>query len=156
MAPVFWLTGLSSAGKTTLATKLVERLRERGARAELLDADVLRKQFWSELGFSKADRMENMRRIGLLASMLSRHGITVFVASISPYSSAREELRRTIPDFVEVFVNAPLAVCEKRDVKGLYAKARTGQIPDFTGIDDPYEPPLKPEVECRTDLESIE
>ena len=154
-SPVVWLTGLSSAGKTTLATQLVERLRERGAKAELLDGDVLRKQFWRELRFTKSDRIENMRRIGLLASLLSRHGVTVFVAAISPYRSVRDELRRSIPNFVEVFVNAPLQVCELRDVKGLYVEARKGQIAHFTGVDDPYEPPLNPDVECRTDSETV-
>ena len=99
-SPVVWLTGLSSAGKTTLATQLLEHLRARGTPAELLDGDILRKQFWPELGFSQADRMENVRRMGLLASMLSRHGVTVLVAAISPYRSAREELRRIIPHFV--------------------------------------------------------
>jgi adenylylsulfate kinase len=108
------------------------------------------------LGFSKADRDENIRRIGFVSHLLTRHGVIVLVSAISPYRDIREEVRQKIGNFVEIFVNAPLAVCEGRDVKGLYQKARKGEIKGFTGIDDPYEEPLNPEVECRTDLESLE
>lgn len=108
------------------------------------------------LGFSKEDRDENIRRIGFVAQLLTRHGVIVIVSAISPYREIRDEVRHKIGRFVEVYVNAPLAVCEQRDVKGLYKRARAGEIRNFTGIDDPYELPLNPEVECRTDLETIE
>lgn len=108
------------------------------------------------LGFSKEDRDENIRRIGFVAQLLTRHGVIVIVSAISRYREIRDEVRHKIGRFVEVYVNAPLAVCEQRDVKGLYKRARAGEIRNFTGIDDPYELPLNPEVECRTDLETIE
>jgi adenylylsulfate kinase len=108
------------------------------------------------LGFSKEDRDENIRRIGFVSNLLTRHGVIVLVSAISPYREIREEVRGKIGSFVEVFVNAPLNVCEARDVKGLYKRARAGEIKSFTGIDDPYEPPFNPEVECRTDLETLE
>jgi adenylylsulfate kinase len=117
---------------------------------------VVRTNLTKGLGFSKADRDENIRRIGFVSHLLTRHGVIVLVSAISPYRDIREEVRQKIGDFVEIFVNAPLAVCEGRDVKGLYQKARQGEIKGFTGIDDPYEEPLNPEVECRTDLESLE
>jgi adenylylsulfate kinase len=121
---------------------------------ELLDGDIVRKNLCKDLGFSKQDRDENIRRIGFVADLLTRNGVIVLVSVISPYRRVREEVRRMIGDFVEVYVNAPLGVCEQRDVKGLYARARAGQLPGFTGIDDPYEEPENPEVECRTDLET--
>ena len=108
------------------------------------------------LGFSKEDRDTNIRRIGFVSHLLTRHDVIVLVSAISPYRAIREEVKQTIGDFLEVFVNAPLTVCEGRDVKGLYAKARSGEIKGFTGIDDPYEPPTNPEVECRTDLEELD
>ena len=107
------------------------------------------------MGFSKEDRDENIRRIGFVANLLTKHGVIVLVSAISPYQQIRQEVREKIGDFVEVFVNAPLSTCESRDVKGLYKQARAGQIKGFTGIDDPYEAPLNPEVECRTDLETL-
>lgn len=125
-----------------------------GRKVELLDGDTIRHKLCKGLGFSKEDRDENIRRIGFVADLLTRNGVVVIVCAISPYRSIREEVRRMIGDFVEVHMNAPLAVCEQRDVKGLYRKARSGAIPAFTGIDDPYEPPENPEVECRADLES--
>jgi bifunctional enzyme CysN/CysC len=149
-----WLTGLSSAGKSTLGQALYDRLWAMGIRVELLDGDTVRRNLCKGLGFSKEDRDENIRRIGFVAELLTRNGVVVLVSAISPYRSIREEVRRTIADFVEVYVNAPLSVCEQRDVKGLYRKARSGQLPGFTGIDDPYEAPENPEVECRTDLET--
>jgi adenylyl-sulfate kinase len=151
-----WLTGLSCAGKTTLAQQVSESLLGMHYKVEMLDGDVVRKRLSKGLGFSKEDRDENIRRIGFVAELLSRNGIVAVVAAISPYRAVREEVRQRIPDFIEVYVNAPLEVCERRDVKGLYRKARAGELKGFTGIDDPYEPPLEPEVECRTDLESIE
>ena len=151
-----WFTGLSGAGKTTITQALEKKLRESSYGIEVLDGDVVRTNLTKGLGFSKADRDENIRRIGFVSHLLTRHGVIVLVSAISPYRDIREEVRQKIGDFVEIFVNAPLAVCEGRDVKGLYEKARKGEIKGFTGIDDPYEEPLNPEVECRTDLESLE
>ena len=150
-----WFTGLSSAGKSTLSSAVYERLLAHGHRVELLDGDIVRRHLSRGLGYSKEDRDENVRRIGFVAEMLTRHGVIVLVSAISPYREIRDELRGRIPNFLEVYVNAPLGVCESRDVKGLYRKARSGELRGFTGIDDPYEPPLSPEVECRTDLETI-
>jgi len=151
-----WFTGLSGAGKTTLARAVYDELKKRGYRVEILDGDVVRQYLTKGLGFSKEDRDENIRRIGFVAHLLTRNGVIVLVAAISPYRETREEVRRKIGDFIEVYVNAPLEVCEQRDVKGLYKKARAGEIKNFTGISDPYEPPLNPEVECRTELERVE
>jgi adenylyl-sulfate kinase len=122
----------------------------------MLDGDILRQGVCKDLSFSAADRNENVRRIGRVAEWLAKRGIIVIVAVISPYRAARDELRGHIERFVEVYVNAPIEICEIRDVKGLYRKARLGELRGFTGIDDPYERPLAPEVECRTDSESIE
>jgi adenylylsulfate kinase len=150
-----WFTGLSAAGKTTLNNALRERLQASGYAVESLDGDVLRQNLWKDLGFSKQDRDENVRRIGFVAHLLSRNGIIVLVSAISPYRAARDEVRCRIGNFVEVYVNAPLEVCEQRDRKGLYRKARAGQLSGFTGVDDPYEPPLCPEIECQTDRETV-
>jgi adenylylsulfate kinase len=151
-----WFTGLSGAGKTTICHQLERQLRARGSRIEILDGDIVRENLTKGLGFSKQDRDENIRRIGFVADLLTRNGVTVLVAAISPYRDVRDEVRDRIGNFVEVFVNAPLETCESRDVKGLYKQARAGAIKQFTGIDDPYEPPLHPEVECFTDLETPE
>ncbi|ACK67937.1 Adenylyl-sulfate kinase [Rippkaea orientalis PCC 8801] len=151
-----WLTGLSGAGKTTITHALEQKLREAGYALEVLDGDIVRTNLTKGLGFSKEDRDTNIRRIGFVANLLTRNGVIVLVSAISPYRDIRDEVRGTIGNFVEVFVNAPLNVCEERDVKGLYKKARAGEIKSFTGIDDPYEPPLNPEIECRTDLETLE
>jgi adenylylsulfate kinase len=151
-----WLTGLSGAGKTTITQALEQKLLAEGYDIEVLDGDVVRTNLTKGLGFSKADRDENIRRIGFVANLLTRHGVIVLVSAISPYREIREEVKQKIGNFVEVFVNAPLNVCEERDVKGLYQQARKGEIKGFTGIDDPYEAPLNPEVECRTDLEELE
>lgn len=150
-----WFTGLSSAGKSTLSREVYEQLVFKGHRVELLDGDEVRKHLSHGLGFSKEDRNENVRRIGFVAELLTRHGVITLVSAISPYREVREEIRERIANFLEVYVNAPLSVCEGRDVKGLYRKARSGSLPQFTGIDDPYEEPQSPEVECRTDLEAI-
>jgi adenylyl-sulfate kinase len=150
-----WFTGLSSAGKSTLSRAIYERLRARGFKVELLDGDAVRQNLSKDLGFSRQDRDENIRRIGLVAERLTRNDVIVLVAAISPYRDVRNEVRQSIGDFVEVYVNAPLAVCEARDVKGLYRKARRGEIPNVTGVNDPYEPPLNPEIECRTDVETV-
>jgi adenylylsulfate kinase len=151
-----WFTGLSGAGKTTICQEVERVLRARGRKVEVLDGDVVRRSLTKGLGFSKADRDENIRRIGFVAHLLTRNGVIVLVAAISPYREIRDECRAGIGDFIEVWVNAPLEVCEQRDDKGLYRKARAGEIKGFTGIDDPYEPPLAAEVECRTDVESVE
>jgi adenylyl-sulfate kinase len=153
---IIWLTGLPCSGKTTLGIALTERLRARGWLAEFLDGDVIRRELCRDLGFSKADREENIRRLGFVATLLARNHVIAVVSAVSPYRSAREQVRQETAGFVEVYVNAPLAVCEQRDVKGMYHRARMGGLPGFTGIDDPYEAPLEPEVECRTDRESIE
>jgi adenylyl-sulfate kinase len=150
-----WLTGLPCSGKTTLGLAIVERLRALGHKTEFLDGDVLRQALWKDLGFTKLDREENIHRIGFIAELLARHDIVAVVSAVSPYRAAREEVRRRCGRFLEVYVNAPLAVCEHRDVKGMYRKARRGELAGFTGIDDPYEPPLSAEVECHTDRESV-
>jgi adenylylsulfate kinase len=151
-----WFTGLSGAGKTTLRMAIEQELRAKGYQVEVLDGDIVRENLTKGLGFSKADRDENIRRIGFVSHLLTRNGVIVLVSAISPYRDMRDEVRQRIGNFVEVYVNAPLAVCEQRDVKGLYKKARAGEIKQFTGIDDPYEPPLNPEVECKTDQETLE
>ncbi len=150
-----WFTGFSGAGKTTITQALAKELVARAVNFEILDGDIVRQNLTKGLGFSKEDRDENIRRIGFVSHLLTRNGVIVLVSAISPYRAIREEVRQKIGDFVEVFVNAPLAVCEGRDVKGLYQRARAGEIKGFTGIDDPYEPPENPEVECRTDLEEL-
>ncbi len=151
-----WFTGLSGAGKTTITCEIEKELRSRGCKLEILDGDIVRENLTKGLGFSKEDRDINVRRIGFVAHLLTRNGVVVLVSAISPYRGIREEIRETVGDFVEVFVNAPLNVCEDRDVKGLYKRARSGEIKQFTGIDDPYEPPANPEIECRTDLEELD
>lgn len=150
-----WFTGLSGAGKTTIRMEVEQILRTQGCKVEVLDGDIVRQNLTKGLGFSKADRDENIRRIGFVSHLLTRNGVIVLVSAISPYREIRDEVRNRIGEFVEVFVNAPLDVCEQRDVKGLYKKARAGEIKQFTGIDDPYEPPLSPEVECKTDQETL-
>jgi adenylyl-sulfate kinase len=150
-----WLTGLSSAGKSTIAQAVCEQLRSRGLPVELLDGDLVRQNLSHGLGFSKEDRDENIRRIGFVAELLSRHGVIVVVAAISPYRAVRDEVRARIGNFVEVWVNAPLSVVEERDRKGIYRRCRSGELHGVTGLDDPYEPPLAPEVECHTDRETL-
>ena len=153
---ILWLTGLPCSGKTTLGNAVAKRLRTLGFQTEVLDGDVLRRDLWQDLGFAREHREENVRRIAGLTRTLERQGVLVVVSAVSPYRAGREEVRRCSAGFLEVYVNAPLAVCEQRDVKGMYRKARLGEIQGFTGVDDPYEPPLTPEVECRTDQETIE
>jgi adenylylsulfate kinase len=153
---VIWFTGLSGSGKTTIAHQVEETLLESGIPVEILDGDVVRENLSKGLGFSKEDRDINIRRIAFVAHLLQRNGVFVITAAISPYRAIREEARAMIKDFVEVYAEAPLEVCEQRDVKGLYAKARAGEIKGFTGVDDPYEPPPRPEVVCKTDQETVE
>ena len=151
-----WLTGMSGAGKTTAAGLLAERLRLRGCKVEVLDGDVVRTHLSKGLTYSKEDRDENIRRIGFVSELLSRNGVICIVAAISPYRGAREQVRQGIPNFVEVYVHCPLDVLVKRDVKGLYKKALAGEIDHFTGISDPYEPPLQPEVTIESATEAPE
>ncbi len=153
---VIWFTGLSGSGKSTIARIVEDRLVEAGVPVEVLDGDVVRTNLSKGLGFSKEDRDINIRRIAFVAHLLQRNGVFVITAAISPYQAIRDEARAMTGDFVEVFANAPLDVCEQRDVKGLYAKARAGEIKGFTGIDDPYEAPSRAEVVCDTDVESVE
>lgn len=150
-----WFTGLSGAGKTTISRAVDKELRAQGYKVEVLDGDLVRQNLTKGLGFSKEDRDENIRRIGFVAHLLTRNGVIVLASVISPYHNVRQEVRQMIGDFIEIYVNAPLEVCEQRDVKHLYKKARAGEIKHFTGIDDPYEPPPYPEVECRTDNECV-
>lgn len=150
-----WLTGLSGAGKTTICQFLETELRSQGYKIEVLDGDVVRQNLSKGLTFSKEDRDENIRRIAFVAHLLTRNNVIVLVSVISPYRAIREQVKEKIGDFIEVYVNAPLEVCEQRDVKGLYKKARSGEIKNFTGIDDLYEIPLEPDVECKTHQESV-
>jgi adenylyl-sulfate kinase len=151
-----WLTGLPCSGKSTLSARLATELAGRGQRVEVLDGDVVRTHLSRGLGFSREDRDINVRRIGFVAHLLSRNGVAVLVAAVSPYRATRRQVREQIGDFVEVFVDCPLAECERRDVKGMYAKARAGAIQGFTGVDDPYEPPEHPEVVLHTERRSTE
>jgi adenylyl-sulfate kinase len=151
-----WFTGLSGAGKTTAARLLERRLQALGARVEVLDGDMVRARLSKGLGFSKEDRDENVRRIGYVCEVLSNHGVIAIVAAISPYRATRDEVRARIPNFVEVYVECPMDVLIQRDVKGLYKQALSGEIPHFTGISDPYEPPLEPEATIHSGTETPE
>jgi adenylylsulfate kinase len=152
-----WLTGLPSAGKTTIAHALEKRLLAQGYRVEVLDGDVLRTHLTRGLGFSREDREENVRRIGFVAHLLSRNGVVVVVSVISPYRAVRDELRELHAGrFFEVHVATPIELCVERDVKGLYAKQRTGELTGLTGVDDPYEPPLQPELVLHTQEQTVE
>ncbi len=154
---VIWFTGLSGAGKSTLARALEVELRRRGRLVEILDGDVVRTHLSKGLGFSKEDRDTNIRRIGFVCSLLGRNGVVAIAAAISPYALVRQEVREMCAGrFVEVFAHAPLPVLQRRDVKGLYQKALAGEIPHFTGISDPYEPPDDPEVTVDTDAQTPE
>lgn len=152
-----WLTGLSGAGKSTLAHRLADLLEEQTAqRPEVLDGDELRSHLSRDLGFSRSDRTTNVLRIGWVCELLARNGVPVIVAAISPYRDARAQVRARVGRFVEVHVACPLEVCEERDVKGLYRQVRAGAIVGFTGIDDPYEAPVRPDITVRTDQESVD
>ncbi|HEV2757359.1 MAG TPA: adenylyl-sulfate kinase [Actinomycetota bacterium] len=153
---VIWFTGLSGSGKTTIAHKVEEILLDADVPIEILDGDVVRENLSKGLGFSKEDRDTNIRRIAFVAHLLQRNGTFVITAAISPYREIRDEARAMIKDFVEVYADAPIEVCEERDVKGLYAKARAGEIKGFTGVDDPYEAPENAEVVCDTANETVE
>ena len=153
---VVWMTGLSGSGKSTLAVALEKKLIEKGFKAFLLDGDSIRSGLNKDLGFSENDRHENIRRIGEVCRLMNNAGLIIITSFISPFRSERDFVRTLIPpsDFAEVFVNASLESCETRDVKGLYKKARNGTIPDFTGINSPYETPLHPEIILNTDMET--
>ncbi len=155
---VIWLTGLSGSGKSTIANFLERKLHEQGAHTMLLDGDNVRLGLSKDLGFTAADRVENIRRIGEVSRLMSDAGLIVITAFISPYQSDRDLARALLPDgeFLEVFVDAPLALCEERDPKGLYRKARQGLIPNFTGINAPYEPPETPELRLDTACHDVE
>ena len=154
-----WLTGLSGSGKTAIAEPLAEALRDRGLRIERLDGDIVRQDLTSDLGFTKEDRDENIKRVTFVAKLLSRNGVGVICSFISPYRERRARTRREIEEgaqFIEVFVDCPLEVCAERDVKGLYEQAFAGKIDNFTGVSDPYETPESPEIVCRTAEQTVE
>jgi adenylylsulfate kinase len=154
-APVLWFTGLSGSGKSTIAVRVHEELVRRGVDVEYIDGDALREVF-PNTGFTRAEREEHLRRTGYMASRLAAHGVTVVASLVSPYRESRELIRTLCHEFVEIYVATPLEECERRDVKGLYARARRGEIKNFTGIDDPYEPPENPELTLDTRALSVE
>src|SRR6266536_1316828 len=150
-----WFTGLSGAGKTTISHLVEQELRDRGSRLEVLDGDIVRQNLSKGLGFSKEDRDTNIRRVAFVADLLSRNGVPVVTAAISPYRELRDEARAKMNSrFIEAYVKASVEECEKRDVKGLYARARAGEIKEFTGVSDPYEPPNDPEREIDTESQT--
>ncbi|HTU14396.1 MAG TPA: adenylyl-sulfate kinase [Solirubrobacterales bacterium] len=149
-----WFTGLSGAGKTTISELVSTELKARGSRLEILDGDIVRENLSKGLGFSKEDRDTNVRRIAFVADLLSRNGTPVITAAISPYKEIRDEAREMMGDrFIEVYIEASVDACAERDVKGLYAKAFSGEIKEFTGVSDPYEAPENPEVTIKTEQE---
>ncbi|MCI0396290.1 MAG: adenylyl-sulfate kinase [Chloroflexi bacterium] len=148
------MTGLSGAGKTTIALILEEEIRQRGLKVERLDGDTVRESLTRDLGFSKEDREKNIERVTFVAKLLSRNGVVCICSFISPYQSIRDRVRAQTTNFIEVFVDAPLETVMERDVKGLYQKAIAGEIPNFTGISDPFEPPARPDIHVRTDLQT--
>lgn len=150
-----WFTGLPSSGKTTLSDALAQELRQRGHEVQCLDGDFVRKELSRDLGFSPEDRKKNIERVAAKAAEFNQSGAVAIVSLISPYRSARDSARRGIERFIEVFVDCPLEVCEKRDVKGMYRLAREGRLKDFTGVSAPYEPPVVPEIALRTDKLSV-
>jgi len=152
---VLWMTGLSGAGKSTLSDRINEYLLSEGYKVQCLDGDVVR-SFFPNTGFSKQERDEHIKRVGFLASILEKNGIIVISSFVSPYREARDFVRNLCKNFIEVYIQTPLEVCEERDVKGLYKKVRAGEIKQFTGIDDPYEPPEAPQLVIHTDQESVE
>jgi adenylyl-sulfate kinase len=151
-----WFTGLSGAGKTALALRLEEELRDRGLKVERLDGDIVRQGLTRDLGFSKEDRDKNIERVGFVAKLLTRNGVAVLCSFISPYRAVRDKVRQDVGHFVEVYCYAPLETLIERDVKGLYKKALNGEIENFTGVSDPYEAPENPEVTIDSSAETIE
>lgn len=152
---VIWFTGLSGAGKSTISEEVYQRLKNKGLKAEHLDGDIVRSIF-PATGFSKEERNRHVKRVGFLASMLEKNGVFVVASFISPYKESRDFVRNLCANFQEVFVSTPLEECERRDAKGLYAKARKGEITQFTGIDDPYEEPQNPEINVDTSNQSVD
>ncbi|HEC35497.1 MAG TPA: adenylyl-sulfate kinase [Anaerolineae bacterium] len=150
-----WFTGLSGSGKTAIAKQVEQELRGRGLKVERLDGDIVRKELTRDLGFSKEDRDKNIERVTFVARLLTRNGVAVLCSFISPYRERRAKTRQEIGEFIEVYVECPLEVCARRDAKGLYAKAFTGEIENFTGVSDPYEPPENPEIVCHTAQETL-
>lgn len=151
-----WFTGLPCSGKTTIADKVAEILKEKNLKVERLDGDIVRKGLTSDLGFSKEDRAENIKRVTFVAKLLTRNDVTVLATFVSPYIDRRQKTREEIGDFIEVYVRCSVEECIKRDVKGMYKKALAGEITGFTGIDDPYEAPPKPELIVDTDVETLD
>lgn len=151
-----WFTGLPCSGKTTIADRVAEVLREKGHKVERLDGDIVRKSLTSDLGFSKEDRDENIKRVTFVAKLLTRNGVKVLATFVSPYIERRRKTREEIGEFMEVYVRCPVDECMKRDVKGMYRKALAGEITGFTGVDDPYEEPPNPELILDTDKETVE
>lgn len=151
-----WFTGLPCSGKSAVADRVAEILREKGLKVERLDGDIVRKSLTRDLGFSKKDRDENIRRVTFVAKLLTRNGVAVLTSFISPYREVRANAREEIGNFIEVYVKCPVEVCMERDVKGMYQKAIKGEIKEFTGISDPYEEPLNPEILLETDKETME
>ncbi len=151
-----WFTGLPSSGKTTIAHKLEGILRDKGCKVEVFDGDVIRKHLCSDLGFSRQDRDTNIKRIAYVCKLLTRNGVVAIASAISPYRDTRDYAREEIGEFLEIYVKCPLDVCKQRDVKGLYKKALNGEIKGFTGVDDPYEEPLRPELILETNSESVD
>ena len=152
---VLWMTGLSGAGKTTIALELLQQLADRGLRLERLDGDVVRESLTSDLGFTAEDRRKNIERITFVAKLLSRNGVGCVCSFISPYQAVRDHVRANTTNFLEIFVDAPLDVVIDRDVKGLYKKALAGEIPNFTGVSDPFEAPENPDIHIHTDQETV-
>ncbi len=153
---VLWFTGLPCSGKTTVADLVAKKLNERKMKVERLDGDIVRKSLTRDLGFSKEDRDKNIERVTFVAMMLSRNGVAVLPAFVSPYIGARENARKETTNFIEVYVKCSVEECEKRDIKGMYKKAREGIIKEFTGVDDPYEEPPNPEIIIESDKETVE
>jgi len=151
-----WFTGLPCSGKTTVADKVAEQLKEKGYTVERLDGDIVRQSLTSDLGFSKEDRDENIKRVTFVAKLLTRSGVAVLATFVSPYQERRNKSRKEIGNFVEIYTRCPVDVCMKRDKKGMYKKALAGKIKDFTGVNDPYEEPENPEVILDTDKETVE
>ncbi len=151
-----WFTGIPCSGKTTIADRVADILREKGYKVERLDGDIVRKGLTSDLGFSKEDRDENIKRVTFVAKLLTRNGVSVLATFVSPYRERRAKTRQEIGSFVEVYTRCPVEVCMERDVKGMYEKALAGEIKNFTGVDDPYEEPENPELILDTDKESID
>jgi adenylylsulfate kinase len=151
-----WFTGLPCSGKSAVADKVAENLKSRGLRVERLDGDIVRQSLTRDLGFSKEDRNENIRRVTFVAKLLTRNGVAVLTSFISPYRDIRAQARKEIGNFIEVYVKCSIEVCMQRDIKGMYEKALSGEIKEFTGVSDPYEEPLNPEIFLETDKETLE